>query len=349
MSTGAVKMLQPGDLVWDYSSERPSDSTLRDAGVKGASRYLTVVNSLTIPKMVTHDEVHHLADLGIVTMLNFEWNPGDPLKGTARGVSNALVTNSYRHESGPWGRALDWPDEVPVVVSLDVGVTTAELEGPVTDYFWAFADTYTGPIIGSYHGIFLHRRLQSLGISNGPFWTAGGAWSWSGSPSAVDDPPTQIVQRVSGVGGHNDLLAPVPFWDPNGDPPPPTEETMLLYNTEVYPQFEEAAAAGYTPPPGGWPVGWLWWVRVESGGKRWLHGEEFNAYYDALPATPVDAFGAKATGTLGRTTGQLQSIPDYKPPVVPAPQITEADKADIAVKVRAILAAKPLVVAGSAG
>lgn len=100
-----------------------------------------------------------------------------------------------------------------------------------------------------------------------------------------------------------------------GDYPPSTirlaEEVVLVYNSEPYPQFKEAADGGYIPPDGKmWPVGWVWWELVPSGGKRWLHGEEHTARYDWAVLNGVKG--------LGRNTGQLQGIPDYKAAVASA-------------------------------
>lgn len=259
MSTGALRILRPGAVVWDYSTQRPSADQLADANVAAASRYLSAINSLTLPKVLTYDEAHWLADLGVALMLNYEWTPDGPLRGAPRGVTDATWVNRFRHEHGEWGRPLDWPDNVPLVVSLDVGVTQAQIDGPCTDYWAAFRETYTGKVVGDYHGVPLHRRLVGMGLSS-VHWTAGGAWAWS-SPYAVTEWPTHIVQRVSGVGGRNQLLGDVAFWDPNGSAPEaPMMNGVVIVLRDSWVRLEGAWTQPTMDGRGGRIVGPVRWI-----------------------------------------------------------------------------------------
>lgn len=225
MTRGCVRYLQPGDLVFDYSSSRPSMDFLRQQGVKGVSRYIAVPNDATKFKILTLDEAQQLADAGILIMVNLETNNNDPLKGAQRGKFDAEVTEIFR-TSGAVGitPALDWPLDLPVVASLDVGITTAQLLGPVVDYYAAYNEGYSGAV-GNYHGVPTHQELSARGLST-LHWTAGDASSWS-NPHNVTDFPTMVLQK-GGMPGFdfNRVLTPTPFWDLNGTVDPPKGDVV---------------------------------------------------------------------------------------------------------------------------
>lgn len=117
--------------------------------------------------------------------------------------------------------------------------------------------------------------------------------------------------------------------EPQDTPPPsPTEKdedvTVLMVNSQPYPQFEPAKTLGYVPPDGPngqWPVGWIWFELVpphvcvvnhsagvySGGGKLWVPGGEyFNALFELSKS-------GQSVVIEQRTTGQLQGITDYKP------------------------------------
>ena len=219
---GTIEWLDIDDLVWDYSFARPDPAYMASRGVKAVSRYISVPNSFTRGKIVTLDEIKRLADVGIRMIINLETNPGDPLQGAPRGTTDGQLIERYRSE-GIVGLtpALQFPLDLPVIASLDVGVSTAQINGPCTDYWYAINDSYAGQI-GDYHGVPLHRRLLSLGLS-GLHWTAGAAKSWS-YPHQPDDEPTHMLQLGGETGvDYNQCLRRIPVWNIYGevDPKPP--------------------------------------------------------------------------------------------------------------------------------
>ena len=160
-----------------------------------------------------------------------------------------------------------------------------------------------------------------------PTWTWGGAGTipgtnmkqYVGYPSGNDYSSIGVTVDESQVRAG---LWMVSSFDsaPSPDPLIPQEDTVLLYNTEPYPQFDAAAKMGYVPPDGStWPIGWIWFERMPGGGKQWLHGEDYQAAYDWAKASGFKGTPDPNQPAIGRTTGQLQSIPDYVPPLTSIP------------------------------
>jgi hypothetical protein len=175
---------------------------------------------------------------------------------------------------------------------------------------------------GGYYGATAYgKRLKAFDWWPEEFPT----WTWGGSGTI---PGTAMKQYAGYPSGNNyssigvtvdESQVRAGLWMVSSfetGPPPATQGVdmsvpMLMVNSEPYPPFEPARSLGYVPPDGQmWPVGWIWFERMPSevgGGKRWqTGGEEFQAIYDYYIAN-----GMKAAT---RTTGQLQGIPDYKPP-----------------------------------
>jgi hypothetical protein len=91
---------------------------------------------LTHDKLVTRDEIRRLADAGILMMVNYEQGESTTLGGETAGRRHGPV-------AGDWRAFLEMPDELPIVISTDVGVTRAQYSA-ISDFCAAFSETGGG-------------------------------------------------------------------------------------------------------------------------------------------------------------------------------------------------------------
>jgi hypothetical protein len=257
---------------------------------------------------VTSATIEAAWNAGLQVSPNYERAATLGLGGDTAGANAAVEARSELE-------ALGFVGEATVFFSfVDFAATTAQypiLDACVQGCLANWPDNWVTP--GMYgDGLWLNHLAQQ------PWWD-GPLWYWAGDPQLIQ-PACTVKQRLRptldtsgfGVAVDEDVtIQPVRMWTGYGpDPLDPAvetvkEEVMLLTNSEVYPQFAQAQAAGFAPPAGGWPPGWLWWELTDTG-KKWVYGDDFQARYDWAVANSVQG--------VHRTTGQLQSIPDWMPP-----------------------------------
>jgi hypothetical protein len=203
--TGTIETLPAGAVGVDYSFGRPSIADMLTLGVQFASRYICIDNPLTHDKLVTRDEIRRLADAGILMMVNYEQGESTTLGGETAGRRHGPV-------AGDWRAFLEMPDELPIVISTDVGVTRAQYSA-ISDFCAAFSET-GGGTIGHYHGTTLCAHLEDQGLNELTWMAMATSWSPGGETSAV-----HVRQKgyVLGSCDANYVRKPTPFWNFNGE------------------------------------------------------------------------------------------------------------------------------------
>lgn len=239
---------------------------------------------------------------------------------------------------------IDWRNVPTIDSAVDWNPSAAEI--PRCDDWWHQYVDYAQAVgfWGGYYGATNYgKRLVQFDWWPQDFaiWTWGGSGEipnsnmkqWFGYPSGNDYSSIGVTVDEStsrGLWMASSFDAPIP-----PDSIPEADVPVLLYNTEPYPQFKEAADGGYAPPgpPGSlWPIGWIWFERMEGGAKRWLSGERYQTAYDWNKASGFKGTPDPNQPALGLSTGRLQSMPDYVAPMTsepPHPPISDADVAKI--------------------
>ena len=164
-----TKLVQPNDIMVDYSFARPDPNSLASAGVVAVSRYI----SSGSPKNLTLNERDRLWAAGLGIMLNWEQSAGAPLGGASIGATHGATATRQ-------AEALHYPLQLPICVSVDTGVAP-NLYPAVVSYFRAFKDNCPWPLT-MYGGTNVGEPLIEEGLVSG-IWKAG-ASSWSTRPSA---------------------------------------------------------------------------------------------------------------------------------------------------------------------
>ena len=202
-------MLEAGNIVLDYSSARPDPDQMVAAGVKAVCRYIAPLNPLTKPKLLTVKERDRLFEAGLGILLNWEQEAGAALSGRDRGVYHGQVCTEM-------ATALDYPKDLPIAVSVDVGITAAQLP-VVADYFYGFKSQCPWTLT-VYGGTFVGDYLVNAGFVEGIWQAAAGSWSPKSSDHVflrqwvgVKNPG--IGQFMPGV-DDNTVIRPFPIWSP---------------------------------------------------------------------------------------------------------------------------------------
>lgn len=109
------------DQAWD----RASPDQLRVYGATFVCRYL---GEDTTGKNLTKGEADAYIAAGIAIVSNYEYNPGDAIKGHARGQAAARLADAQH-------RACGGPADKPIYFSVDVQITNADQMSAVRSYF----------------------------------------------------------------------------------------------------------------------------------------------------------------------------------------------------------------------
>ena len=93
--------------VMDYSFARFRTSQIHNLGAVAVCRYLTVVNSETLGKLLTHGEAQSLSAAGIGIVSTFEFQGNDAVGGYHKGKEYAAVAHEQHIAAGaPHGRPI---------------------------------------------------------------------------------------------------------------------------------------------------------------------------------------------------------------------------------------------------
>lgn len=286
----AAVTLQPGQIVLDYSSARPDPDQMVAAGVKAVCRYIAGMNNLTRPKILTVAERDRLWNAGLAIILNWEQDAGGALQGGTVGKIHG--TNAADMAAG-----LDYPKDLPIAVSVDVGVSANQLPA-VADYFYQFKAACPWPLT-VYGGTFVGDYLVGAGFADG-IWQAS-ASSWSPRPSEhvflkqhYGAHHTETVRWTAvGQTDDNTVIAPFRAWFPTDVSvdlvTPPKGKTMpyrvmrsdgaqfivddrleLNHLSDVRARFCDSPAPGGTGPRVPLEQGWsdadinAWWAESEA-------------------------------------------------------------------------------------
>lgn len=170
---------------WDYSWWRPSNATLASNGVQFVCRYLSYD---TTGKNITQPEYENLLGQGISVVLNWEWNPTDPLSGYNLGRQHAQKAESLR-------QALGAPDTAPIYFSADFNATASQ-QAAIDQYLAGAASVIGSGRVGVYGSYYVVERCYANG-SAAWFWQTY-AWS-NGNVSSH----AHLYQYNNGVQGGN--------------------------------------------------------------------------------------------------------------------------------------------------
>jgi len=203
-------MLEAGDVVLDYSFARPNPDHMVAAGVKAVCRYIAGLNPATRGKILFPDERDRLWDAGLGILLNWEQDAGAPLGG-------GIVGKTHGQIAAQMAADLDYPRDLPIAVSVDVGIATSQL-AQVADYFYQYKTQCPWPLT-VYGGTFVGDYLVGAGFVEG-IWQAA-ASSWSPKPSShvflrqwVGAKNPSVEQFLPGV-DDNTVIQPFPVWFPS--------------------------------------------------------------------------------------------------------------------------------------
>lgn len=202
-------MLEAGNIVLDYSSARPDPDQMVAAGVKAVCRYIAPLNPLTKPKLLTVKERDRLFEAGLGILLNWEQEAGAALSGRDRGVYHGQVCTEM-------ATALDYPKDLPIAVSVDVGISQAQLP-IVADYFYGFKTQCPWPLT-VYGGTFVGDYLVTAGFVDGIWQAAAASWSPKSSDHVflrqwVGARNPSVERFLPGV-DDNTVIRPFPVWFP---------------------------------------------------------------------------------------------------------------------------------------
>lgn len=200
-------ILQPGDIVLDYSYSRPDPAAMKAAGVKAVCRYLSAKSNAKNLTASERDQLH-AANLGI--LLVFEEAASSPLQGAATGVAHGAAARAM-------ARALGYPESVPLIVAAqDMSLTQAQWP-VVADYVKAFRTAAGWDVVYAYCGTLLGNYLANAGLIQGIWKAAAGSWSTGGNDAAVvvEQLYGYVHPGIAGLGSVDDntVRKPLTVWD----------------------------------------------------------------------------------------------------------------------------------------
>ncbi len=182
-----VKAGLASPLYIDYSTWRPSVSTLKSAGVGAVGRYIgwdSVPGYSSIGKNVTKTEAVSLHAGGISIWLFFEYAQKAALNGAAQGAADgALATKQLADLSAPSDSAVfftldfDLADYAPNLP--DTPANARAKLGPVAHYFDAINALKPSYKVGVYGGYYAVKRVLDAGLASVAIQTvawSGGQW-----------------------------------------------------------------------------------------------------------------------------------------------------------------------------
>lgn len=179
-----------GSLGVDYAFSRPSIPGLASFGVKFAARYLSFVNSQTLPKILTSAEALALGRAGIAVVSNYEWYPQRCTEGFAAGAEDARIAFAQAGGAGmPAGR--------PVYFSVDEDYSPEA----VVQYFRGIASVVPVSQIGAYGSYKVIKYLKENGLITWCWQT----YAWSGGQWYSGNHFEQYSNNQTMAGGTLDL------------------------------------------------------------------------------------------------------------------------------------------------
>lgn len=195
-------------IVLDYT-RRINPIALKNGGVVGVCRYVSLPLASTAWKRITLDEYNELITNGFDVTLNFEYDARDWLGGaTAGGFHARTAVNT--------ANALRYPAGKVIVGSADFDMTRAQWDSVGQAYASTFATVirdagYRPGVYGPWDVL-----EWCKGIGYDAFWQAGMSTAWSGRRNANAWPGAHFRQRghlkVGGVDADwNDILIQ-PLW-----------------------------------------------------------------------------------------------------------------------------------------
>lgn len=168
----------------DYSYGRPSMSSIKNAGYMGVMRYLG-----SDGRCITKTERDQLLGAGLGIGLIWETTARRPCDGYNAGVADARSANAEADKLGA-------PGDTRIYYAVDFQPTTAELTGPITDYFRGVISV-GGRAVRAYGCASVMQHLCGVVKLFADSWQCA-AWSYPGTA-----PGTPIYD-----GGYNLVLSP---------------------------------------------------------------------------------------------------------------------------------------------
>jgi hypothetical protein len=208
----------------DFSSARPSISTIQASGANGVLRYLTPAGGA---KAATKSELDAYRAAGLIVGLIFETTATRALAGRAAGKADAL-------EAAKEAAALGYPTSAPIGFAVDFDAQWSQ----VSDYFQGIADAHIPNPIMAYGSYTVVEAALDAHLASYAWQTA--AWSQGRISDAA-----HLYQRnyqthpVSGT-DENVMLHPLPLWGaptPQGDDVPLTDADAAKVADEVWNRF----------------------------------------------------------------------------------------------------------------
>lgn len=211
----------------DYAFQRPPIAAMQAEGIKFVCRYLSQINHLTKPKILTRDEALGLNAAGIAVVSNFEWYPERCTEGFEAGREDAIVARDQ-------ARACGMPEGRPIYFSVDIDTSS----GRISDYFRGILSVLPPGQVGVYGSYQICRDLDQLNLAEWLWQT----YAWSGGQWYGDNHIEQYENNIT-VGGASadrnrskkadfgqwfvDTPAPVPTPTPVPQPTPEPEDDEL--------------------------------------------------------------------------------------------------------------------------
>jgi glycoside hydrolase-like protein len=197
----------------DYSYARPGAQAIKDYGANGAMRYLG-----TDGRCITTGERDELLGAGLGIGLIWETTARRPAdSGWTGGVADAQSANREADR-------LAAPGDCPIFYAVDFQPTSAELGGPIADYFRGALSVGGRPVRAYGCAAVLQHLCGDCGMFPDS-WQCG-AWSYAGTApgtpindggySLVLSPYASSYQAIGYVMGdqcdHNNQLVTSPYW-----------------------------------------------------------------------------------------------------------------------------------------
>lgn len=169
--------------ILDYSTIRPSISSLKSKGVVAVGRYIgwdSVPGFGSIGKNLTKGEAHDLTSAGISIFLAFEYAPDAAAHGSSQGFKDGQLAKQQLASLGAppdmgvyFAVDFDIPDYAPALP--DTPENAMAKLGPVGHYFKAINDLKYSYEVGGYGGYWAIKRLFDAGLITKGWQTV--AWS----------------------------------------------------------------------------------------------------------------------------------------------------------------------------
>ena len=193
-------VVKPGDLLVDYSAGVPSARAVKDAGFRGAVRYVAPARESWMKgKPLTRGEAEDYKREGLAVVSNWQFGKGgndtsDWIRGAEGGRVDAQKAIQMHRDAGG-------PEGAPIYFSVDAAPTDWHIANQVLPYLRAAQDVIGKDRMGVYCNPVVLNRCLEAGIGSW-FWEHG----WGGNKDAPAHPRANIKQfeidsgNVAGVG-----------------------------------------------------------------------------------------------------------------------------------------------------